>query len=176
MPLPGIVSTPIWLDIVRPTGWPITFDITREMGCIEFLRLFFRNSKFWNQNSDFLIFQQRNPKINPAGIFGIKNGITPEFCFQWGSQKLEPKIRIPSEVSLRPAQDCSNWILDSLWQWTIGNIACTPMYQQRKHKVFLFIWMNNKPLGFIVTLPFLSSWACCCTSSVSLRIKYLPHY
>ncbi len=35
--------------------------------------IFFWYSKFWNRNSNFSIFQQRNSKKNPTGIFGIKN-------------------------------------------------------------------------------------------------------
>jgi hypothetical protein len=37
--------------------------------------IFFWNLEFWNQNSDFLIFQQQNSKKNPTKIFGIKNRI-----------------------------------------------------------------------------------------------------
>ncbi len=37
--------------------------------------IFFRISEFWNRNSDFSIFQQRNSiKFFPTGIFGIGNG------------------------------------------------------------------------------------------------------
>ncbi len=54
------VPTSIQLSIVRSTGWPITIDSLREMRCIEFLHLFFQNSKFRNRNSNFSIFQQRN--------------------------------------------------------------------------------------------------------------------
>jgi hypothetical protein len=46
------------------------------MRCIEFLHLFFfQNSKFWNRNTDFSIFNNGIQKKNPTGIFGIKNGI-----------------------------------------------------------------------------------------------------
>jgi hypothetical protein len=88
-----------------------------------------------------------------------------EFYYAWGTG-----------ISLCPARGWSNWILESLWQCTIWNIACTPMYQQWKYEVFLFNWGSNKPMGFIVTFTILLSWACCCTSSVYLRVKYLPHY
>ncbi len=73
----GIVPMSIWLDIVRPTGWPITIDIAREMRCIEFLRFFFFSefgileSEFW-----FLHFSTAEFENNfPTGIFGIENGI-----------------------------------------------------------------------------------------------------
>ncbi len=71
----GDYTSSIWLDIRRPTGWPITIDIIHEMRSIKFLRLFFRNSEFRNRNSNFSIFQQRS-LINffPIGIFGIGNG------------------------------------------------------------------------------------------------------
>ncbi len=37
-----------WLDIIRPTGWPITIDILCKMRCNEFLHFFsFRIPNFW---------------------------------------------------------------------------------------------------------------------------------
>ncbi len=87
----------IWLDIVRPTGWPIVIDITCKMRCIEFLHLFFSEFQISNWNSDFSIFQQRNlkKKIWPESS---ESKTESEFCFQWRSQKSEPKIRIPNLV------------------------------------------------------------------------------
>jgi hypothetical protein len=57
---------------------------------------FFLNSKFWNRNSNFLIFQQQNSKKNPPEIFGIKNGIG--IPLPKGSQKSELKIGIPNQA------------------------------------------------------------------------------
>ncbi len=60
--------------------------------------IFFWNSEFWNRNSDFLIFQQRNSKkIQPESL---ESKTKSEFCFQWGFQKLERKIGIPNQVRL----------------------------------------------------------------------------
>jgi hypothetical protein len=77
------------------------------MRCIEFLRLFFRNTEFWNWNSNFSIFQQRNSKKIPTRIFGIKNGIgillpmgVPEIGTKnWNSQprsKLLKPVHLPN--------------------------------------------------------------------------------
>ncbi len=71
-------------------------DIICKMRCIEFLHFFFRNSEFWNRNSDFSIFQQRNLRKNfrPESS---ESKAESEFRFQWGSHKLEPKIGIPNQ-------------------------------------------------------------------------------
>jgi hypothetical protein len=62
--------------------------------------IFFRNSKFWNWNSDFLIFQQRNSK-KKSQPESLELKTESEFRFQWGSQKSEPKIGIPNQVNHR---------------------------------------------------------------------------
>ncbi len=51
-----------------------------------------------NQNSNFLTLQtSKFQKIIPTGIFGIYNGIG--IPLTRGSQKSEPKIRIPNQAS-----------------------------------------------------------------------------
>jgi hypothetical protein len=67
------------------------------MRYIEFLRYFFWNSEFWNQNSDLLSFQQRNSKNN-FRLESPESKTELEFCFQWGSQKLEPMLGISNLV------------------------------------------------------------------------------
>jgi hypothetical protein len=49
-----------------------------------------------NRNSDFLTLQTLEfQKKKTTGIFG--SNTESEFCLQWGSQKLEPKIGIPNQ-------------------------------------------------------------------------------
>ncbi len=57
---------------------------------------YFWNSKSRNQNSNILIFQQRNSKkIRPESL---ESKTELEFRFRWGSQKSEPKIGIPNQA------------------------------------------------------------------------------
>jgi hypothetical protein len=61
---------------------------------------------FANWNSDLMTFQQRNSKkIQPEYP---ESETELEFCFQWGLQKLEPKIRIPN-LGERLQQDLGRW-------------------------------------------------------------------
>jgi hypothetical protein len=51
--------------------------------------IIFLKSEFWNQNSNFLIFQERNSKKKLIGIFGIKNRIG--IPIQWGVPEIGTK-------------------------------------------------------------------------------------
>ncbi len=51
-----------------------------------------------NRNSNFLTLQtlEFQKKIRPESL---ESNTELEFCLQWGSQKLEPKIGTPNQVS-----------------------------------------------------------------------------
>jgi hypothetical protein len=85
-----------WRHDAISAGKDIAIVFWYEMRCNQFLRNFFRNSKFWNWNSDLSTFQQRNSKIKfrPESP---ESKTESEIRFQWGSQKPEPKIRIPNQ-------------------------------------------------------------------------------
>jgi hypothetical protein len=93
----GIVPMFMQLSIVRSTGWPITIDALCEMRCIQYLRLyFFGIPNFGIGVSISQLFNSGiQKKIQPESSESISES---EFCFQWGSQKSEPKIGIPNQV------------------------------------------------------------------------------
>ncbi len=68
-----------------------------EWGVLNCYANFWGNSKFWNRNSNLLIFQQRNSKekFQPESL---ESKTKLEFHFWWGSQKLEPKNGIPNQA------------------------------------------------------------------------------
>jgi hypothetical protein len=57
----------------------------------------YRNSEFWNRNSDFLTLQttEFKKKIQPESL---ESKTESEFSLRWESQKSEPKIGIPNQV------------------------------------------------------------------------------
>ncbi len=94
--LPGIVPTSIQLSIVRSTGWPITVGILWGMRCIEILCLFFIGIPKFGIEFWFLNFSTAEFKKSPESLESRMESV---FCFQWGSQKLEPNIGIPNQDS-----------------------------------------------------------------------------
>ncbi len=100
--------------------------------------IFFRNSKFRNRNSDFSIFQQRNSKkIQPESS---ESKTESEFCFRWGSQKLEPKIGIPNLVLE------SYYFCDRLFQ------RAPPIFPPN-HLGFSFVRPPAKKINILSILP-----------------------
>ncbi len=104
---------------------------------------FFRNSKFWNRNSNFSTFQQRNLR-KFFGPESLESKTESKFCFQWGSQKLEPKIWIPNQGAC----------LRRLRTDPMGAIPCLrsaqPDSQLTRNIILLILVLNYIPM---VKLP-----------------------
>ncbi len=69
----------------------------KRSGVLNSYVYFFSEFRISESEFQFFDFSTAEFKKNPTGIFGIKNGL--EFCFQWGSQKSELKIKIPNLAS-----------------------------------------------------------------------------